>query len=113
MSRTPFEEAVRQRAFALFDIEEARMRALGATDADVAEDVFGAMMAQRITEQLIAEIGVDAYRRVYKKAFADLVRAASPDQLRHLARIERAGGENDVARHLVNLADKLEKGGEE
>ena len=101
-------EEIRQRAFAIADAEEARMRALGATDEDVAEDIFGVMVARKITEQLCAEIGSEEYLRVYKQAYADLIRKASPAQLRHLARLERKGGENDLAHHLENLADFLE-----
>jgi hypothetical protein len=105
-------DEIRKRVAVLAAAAEAELRAKGATDADVSEDVFKVMVARKITDQLRAELGPDRYKEIYKEAWDNFVETASPGRLRELAKLERKANENGAACYLELVADYREEVGE-
>ena len=87
--------------------EADKMRALGATDADIQEDAFAEMVGQKIAEQTFDELTPDDIRVIWQ----NFILTASPEELRHAANNLRAKGEVDCPYDLEHLADLRERGG--
>jgi hypothetical protein len=105
-------EQVRARVRDLATAEEEKMRAKGATDADIAEDVCKVMIAEAVTGALRTELGPDRYTTVYREAWDKFVKTATPEQLRTLARLKRKAAENGAAGYLEFVANWREWEGE-
>ena len=84
--------------------EIAALRARGATDADMHEEAFIALVGEKILEHHWDEI--HAVPELSKALIAQGLRAASPETLRQQAAIARELGNADLADYLEKLADE-------
>ena len=85
--------------------EADKLRAAGATDADVQEDVFIDMVSRKVAAQTFDDLGCDERKEIW----LHFVQTASPEQLRSTAKNLRAKGEVDVPYDLEHLADLHER----
>jgi hypothetical protein len=85
--------------------EAERLRAAGATDADVHEDVFIEMVSRKVAAQTFDDLGCDERKEIW----LHFVQSASPEQLRNTAKNLRAKGEVDTPYDLEHLADLRER----
>jgi hypothetical protein len=96
---------IRKKVRALLLAEADKMRAAGASDADIQEDAFAEMVSRKIAEQTFNELTPDQHREVWQ----NFIETASPEALRDAAKALRAKGE-DVY-DLEHLADLREREG--
>lgn len=94
---------IKKKVRALLLAEAEKMRALGATDADIQEDAFAVMISQKIAEQTFGKLTPDDHKAIWRNF--------SPEQLRHMAKNLRAKGESDCPYDLEHLADLREREG--
>jgi hypothetical protein len=87
--------------------EADKMRAVGATDADIQEDAFIEMVSRNVANQTFDELGPDEHKEIW----SHFIETASPEQLRNTARNLRAKGEVDTPYDLEHLADLREREG--
>ena len=98
---------IRKKVRALILAEAEKMRAIGATDADIQEDAFADMIGQKIAEQTFGELTPDDYKVIWQI----FIETASPEELRHAANNLRAKGKSDCPYDLEHLADVREREG--
>jgi hypothetical protein len=87
--------------------EADKLRAAGATDADVQEDLFIDMVSRKVAAQTFDDLGCDERKEIW----FNFVQTASPEQLRNTAKNLRGKGEVDVPYDLEHLADLREREG--
>jgi hypothetical protein len=87
--------------------EADRLRAAGASDADVREDAFIEMVSRKVADQTFDELGTDEHREIW----SHFIETASPEQLRNTAKNLRTKGEVDTPYDLERLADLREREG--
>ncbi len=83
--------------------EIAALRARGATDADMHEEAFIALVGEKILEHHWDEI--HAAPELSKALITKGLRTASPETLRQQAALSRERGNADLAYYLEELAD--------
>jgi hypothetical protein len=83
--------------------EIAALRARGATDADMREEAFIALVGEKILEHHWDEI--HAAPELSKALITKGLRTASPETLRQQAALSRERGNADLAYYLEELAD--------
>jgi propanediol dehydratase small subunit len=83
--------------------EIAALRARGATDADMQEEAFIALVGVKILEHHWDEIHADS--ELSKALITKGLRTASPETLRQQASLSRERGNADLAYYLEELAD--------
>ena len=100
-------QSIRQKIRASLLAEAERLRAAGATEADVREDVFIEMVSRKVAAQTFDDLGCDERKEIWLQ----FVQSASPQQLRITAQNLRGKGEVDVPYDLEHLADLREREG--
>jgi hypothetical protein len=98
---------IRQKIRASLLAEAKKMRALGATDADVREDAFIEMVSRKVVDETFDDLGADER----KELWLDFFETASPEQLRHVAKTLRAKGQVNAPYSLEHVADLREREG--
>jgi hypothetical protein len=98
---------IRNKVRTLISAEADKMRAAGATDADLQEDAFAEIIGEKIAEQTFGELTPDDLRAVWQ----NFLETASPEELRHAAKNLRAQGESACLYDLEHLADLREREG--
>src|ERR1700751_2026348 len=83
--------------------EIAALRARGATNADMHEEAFIALVSKKILEHHWDEIHADP--ELSKALITQGLRTASPETLRKEAALSREQGNADLAYYLEELAD--------
>jgi Mg/Co/Ni transporter MgtE len=98
---------IRKKVRSLLVAEAEKMRALGATDADVQEDAFIEMVSRKVADETFDDLGTDERKELWR----NFLETASPEHLRHMAKNIRAKGEVNFPYRLEHLADLREREG--
>lgn len=99
-------QQIRKKVRALLQAEADKMRAVGATDADISEEAFAEMVSRKVADQTFDELRPDEHKEIW----FHFIETASPEQLRNTAKNLRAKGEVDTPYDLEHLADLRERG---
>jgi hypothetical protein len=100
---------IRKKVRNLVVAEADKMRAKGASDADVREDAFIEMVSRKVADETFDDLGADERKDLWR----NFLETASPEQLRHMAKNLRAKGEVNAPYSLEHLADLREREGGE
>jgi hypothetical protein len=95
-------EEYRKRAAELAVAAEAEMRAKG---ADLEQHAVIVAMAKAVTDKLRSELGPTRYAEFYKEMRNRFLENASIEELRHMAELHRAAGEERNALDAIFAAD--------
>ena len=95
-----------ERLDAMFDEEVRAMKAKGATEADLREEVCRDMIRRRVLERHAKELDPEIWAFLAEEALENY----SPKSLRELAAAVREDGHFDTAYDIETLADLCERG---